>query len=395
MKSDFEFGGLKAPDIITINKAIKLKSLLKLKTTKHPISTIYNRILKECGFNWDSTYCPLNPGGFLGTAINTNCEINKRVHEDIGKFEGAREGIHKNYYSVMQNTNLISSKIFNIHQINMLTRLKTNNINTAYDLQQEKINNQFNFLFLDVHQIYNSLPRAWRGLMRNTRRKHQPITDETYIGVNKWKNNAQVLNSDIIKLLNNTDNFNVTEFLSKKHKIDNLDIKNPFTLLRQSIKDVRLRNLQFKMLHNIYPTMKHLHRWKLKDTDKCSHCNEIESLNHAVVECNIAKDAFKKVGIICSEMFLGCKQQEDDINLCQNSILFGLSATNNIDRRLNRSHIQNIDKFIIIIKQRLILQREDKSFLEFDTIKNCLNEYLKLQIYNNIKYRREKIINEN
>ena len=94
-------------------------------------------------------------------------------------------------------------------------------------------------------------------------------------------------------------------------------------------------------------------------------------------------------------MYLSCTHNEDNINLCQNSILFGYSSINNANVMLNRVHKQNIDKFIILIKQRLILQREDKSFLEYDSIKNCIYEYIKIQNYNNIKYRKNKNPNSN
>ena len=125
--------------------------------------------------------------------------------------------------------------------------------------------------------------------------------------------------------------------------------------------------------------MKHLFVWKIKDTDKCSFCNEIETLSHAVVHCTIAKNAFKKVGIICTELYIGGAQNEDKLKLDEESILFGISCSVNTNIRLTRDQKANIDKFIILTKQKLILQRENKCYLEYEQIKQMIDEYINIQ----------------
>jgi hypothetical protein len=46
--------------------------------------------------------------------------------------------------------------------------------------------------------------------------------------------------------------------------------------------------------------MKHLHKWGLKDTPNCN-CGEIETIAHAVYECEKAKDTISNFKEILTE----------------------------------------------------------------------------------------------
>ncbi len=54
-------------------------------------------------------------------------------------------------------------------------------------------------------------------------------------------------------------------------------------------KNVPLRGVQFKILHNAYPTMKHLFHWRIKASPNCTSCNVPENTIHAIWDCNIAR----------------------------------------------------------------------------------------------------------
>ena len=51
-------------------------------------------------------------------------------------------------------------------------------------------------------------------------------------------------------------------------------------------KEIRLRVLQWKILHNVYPTNIHLQKMKLKETEICDWCNGIDYSEHAFYECH-------------------------------------------------------------------------------------------------------------
>jgi len=145
--------------------------------------------------------------------------------------------------------------------------------------------------------------------------------------------------------------------------------------LKKTTKDVKLQNIQYKILHNIYPTMKHLHTWKIKESPNCSHCNVQEDLKHAIYLCPIAMDCWDKL-----KTLIGGYIQD----LSYKDILIGTSAGN--DRmNLSKSMKFALDTIIILLKQRLILQREEKRHLTIIEISNVIDNLLKIDKYIAIK----------
>ena len=58
--------------------------------------------------------------------------------------------------------------------------------------------------------------------------------------------------------------------------------------------EVKLIQLQWKILHNIYPTGTLLHKMKIRATEKCEFCEESDSKIHFFVNCPIAKKVWKE-----------------------------------------------------------------------------------------------------
>ena len=58
----------------------------------------------------------------------------------------------------------------------------------------------------------------------------------------------------------------------------------------KSIKDIRLKNFNFKFLYNyIVPVKSNLFKWKLSDGDLCPECNIKEDSLHAFLLCERVK----------------------------------------------------------------------------------------------------------
>ena len=84
-------------------------------------------------------------------------------------------------------------------------------------------------------------------------------------------------------------NFNVEKNNNKKntHKKK----QNTWLLSYKCTQETRLRVLQWKILHNIYPTNILLSKMKVKENDKCSYCTDtpdvIEYFCFVFVECPV------------------------------------------------------------------------------------------------------------
>ena len=58
------------------------------------------------------------------------------------------------------------------------------------------------------------------------------------------------------------------------------------------IGDLRLREINFKLLYNLLPVRNNLFKWGIADDKYCPHCHVIEDVVHAFVECDLNKRFF-------------------------------------------------------------------------------------------------------
>jgi len=376
-------GGLNAPDIFTLNKAIKYRNVFNVVNDNHPIYKIYKKKLSDLGVNltdYDSDNIRLSNNAFINTAIQAHNELTRQIKTDIDTFQAA-EGIHKCYYSYVQNYKIPKLQL-NMHQQGMVQRLLVNGIDTVGKLINERQNPRIPNLYLDVYQIYNSIPGSWKRLLVNTRRIHPPYKHQ-YIGTNRWSESGFTLKDIRTALLQGKNNININEYVVRKHPLLSRAHKNPFVCVQSSIKDVKLRNVQYKILHNIYPTMQHLYKWGIKQTQNCSTCEETETLEHAIFMCPVAKDAIKKL-----EDFMSSRLNST-VNLSFNDVLLGTMANRTGHTDLNVEQKAVIDIGLVLLKQALILQRENKMIIEYRQLCNIIVDYAKREVYNKKVYRKQ------
>jgi len=222
-----------------------------------------------------------------------------------------------------------------------------------------------------------------RKLASGTRRTHNPVKDQVYIGINKWVHRKNVLLSQLLTCFKKLPaGYDINTHLLYKHpsvQIANI-IGNPFVTIKKMQKDVKIRNLQFKMLHNIYPTMLHLNKWKIKPTDVCTLCQIREDLRHAIFDCPIATRSIALLNNLIREKY----RIDNQIHITYENILFGLTSSVS-DLIINKHQKSAIDACIIKLKQKLILQRENKFDLTIENIKDIFVERERIEKYISVK----------
>jgi len=380
-------GGLNAPNIYIVDRCIKYKALLSSYVLNHPIKVLYDKYLNEVGFDYANYSCNLVEENFLGIAISTHLLKGKQIKTDINELAGSMDGIHKNYYSYIQNKSLVKNDFVNVRQQNTLTRLQIHNLFKFQDLVQERTRRNHPNIALDVHQIFHTFPNEWRTLINNTRRSHPKVCGEFYLKTNCWMPRQKISLKLLVNSFVQIKSVEVNAYLNVKHNeivVKNL-LQNPFLSIRRSCKDVKIRNLQYKMLHNIYPTMSHLFKWKIKESENCNRCNIKETLKHAIFDCPIATQARDYLETVIAEKY--CLDRAN-VQLTFENVLFGLESTvNNLDIR--RYQISAIDTVIVSVKQILILQRENKCNITLDQITKIFEEREGIEKYNTKVYRKK------
>ncbi len=382
MQCSRDNGGINAPNIELINQSFKYKALLNSNLDLHPVNTIYQNKLRLRGFNFKYYKCAIDKHDFIGEGIKMHILVGKKLLNDIKTICTEDTGIHRNYYGFIQNINIFETGHTNVYQQNTLHRLITNNIDNVVKLYNAKQMNTYPNLFLDIHQVYSQLPKEWITILGKARSLHQ-TPSEVYIGLNKWKNRNKVTVAEIKNIF--CKELELVNHVKRKHSdtLNNVDFKNPFKNLRM-LKDVKLCNIQFKLLHNIYPTMSHLFKWKLKDTDKCALCNVVQTVYHAIYDCPTARECIRHIEQIIN------RRLSTNIKLRYDQVLLGTMSTIDYENQLikvTKGTKVGIDTFLILYKQLIILQRENKRFVTIEELENVLNERINLDLYNDKKYK--------
>ena len=73
------------------------------------------------------------------------------------------------------------------------------------------------------------------------------------------------------------------------------DISKLYTNSMNNIKEVKMRELLFKIYHNIYPTNIILQKIGIKVSNKCDFCQEVDFLDHSLIECYRLRLYWQKV----------------------------------------------------------------------------------------------------
>lgn len=64
-----------------------------------------------------------------------------------------------------------------------------------------------------------------------------------------------------------------------------INIEPYFTVAKGATSETKLKNLHFRIIHNIYPSNLLLHRMKIKSSPLCDLCAEIDHIVHMFYSC--------------------------------------------------------------------------------------------------------------
>lgn len=121
-------------------------------------------------------------------------------------------------------------------------------------------------------------------------------------------------------------------------------------MARNTTKEVRLLELHWKITHNIYPTNILLQKMKVRDTNRCSYCNdEVDFIEHFFCNCEYIKPLWNYIEQNISS------QLQKQITFSVTDILFGF---NNNSFGIHEKRI--INKSILIGKMCISIAKKTK-----------------------------------
>ena len=125
-----------------------------------------------------------------------------------------------------------------------------------------------------------------------------------------------------------------------------LDDNDPeiWCVARQSSSEIRLIELQWKILHAVYPTGVLLNKMKIKNNNLCESCGDIDTLLHFFVTCSIAKVVWEEAEKIIS---FKCGRR---VELSDQNKIIGIFSR---DHLFGSEHIRIINMIILVCKKTI------------------------------------------
>ena len=285
MISEIESGGLKMVDITLLQQSFQLEWVSRLykEVTDAKWTWIPNYYCKISGLNLNILNSTIGTKQFKGLGHFFNTVWNN--HFCTWLQNNKTSTINRNIKSqciwnndkIRYQNNVLFFKEIATNGINFVSDLLINNRIMSFRDFRIRLNNYPN-LFLQYTVLHNALTNYIRNYNLDTDTNEPPLLYFNDNSFHSAKNFRQYLATQNYSKPTSDSlwqrKFSVT--LDKKH----------WLLAFNSTKESRLRELHFKILHNIYPTNILLSKIGITNSNKCSYCPDyVDYVEHFFFEC--------------------------------------------------------------------------------------------------------------
>ena len=209
----------------------------------------------------------------------------------------------------------------------------------------QKVGNNKCMEMMNYNAVINAIPRAWKTMLTN-------ISVES---VNKAKEIISSQFGGISQLLYLSNKYIRREIVrNKNEKITSVDkwlaeysedIRQYFIIPYNATKESKLRLLQYKILHRIFPTNSLLSKMKIKESNTCEYCEKVDDIEHYFFHCTILKGYWK---LVTARAYINTKKE---VKLDPKNVIFGI--TKEQFPSLTLKQVNMINYYILIGKSSI------------------------------------------
>jgi len=359
MKNEYSEGGLRAPDIECLDKALKLKQFIRANNSSHVVKRIQAIVVGNMGYDnviiqeydrlsdedWiirtgQSTintltdwaraegYGTSENGQSSTIAINLVGSINLTTY-----LRRKREPLLECFFKTMKHEGIDTLNELIIEEEFTLASAKLSNIRA--------IKSKFPVELLKIAQNYN-------GEINN-----KTCLTHFYIGSNLFvpiTDTSVKTIQQILKLaLNKTE---VVEY-TKKLGIENFDT-DCIIETRRHVKNVKLRNIFFRLINKDFFTRERMLKFKMVNDSDCERCGLEETTKHLLWDCRDTRMMWESYNNILSEGGLSQFSVENYNDVYKFNCTGAVSTVKlkliNELIQINRPRYMNLDKVKNIIR---------------------------------------------
>jgi len=272
----------------------------------------------------------------------------------------------ENKYILMSN--MVANDIYLIDQI-----VDNNGKILPYDTLCRQYGNVISHF--DFMSLIDAIPVAWRKtLQQQSFHVHVcNVNESPFCNIEKNDKDIQIITSSQIywHLLseNKTKPTCITSWVSILDIDESKKLwSSIFTLPLLCVKDAKMREFQYKIIHRYYPSQNKVSKWDVTTSNICTLCNsEIADTVHTFYGCNLIRKFWNSimqwlnnntnlsVSLLCENVLLGVipfKQSNHAVNHCL------LYAKYFIHMEKANDKCPSLFNFLAYYKSKLVIERE-------------------------------------
>lgn len=274
IQADYKNGGLKAPNIVAINKTLKMKQTLRAARSNHDIR-LAQGIHVDC---LQPVILNNGPNDFTKLGVTTYNDIGKQVLTEVISEDHGQ--IHKDHLHLLGKTGIIeflrsTGPRNRIKECLIKREMVANHVVNLSDIVDKDIRHG------ELGRIRERIPESYHNRIKTDYLERDETTQNRIAGKIPIKLNV----FREIRKLNSRELF-ISDFNEEP-------VSNPFMQARK-IKHPKERMRHYMALMKKTYTNEKLHRLKIIDSNKCHTCvDQVENLDHILNECPRAEKGWK------------------------------------------------------------------------------------------------------
>jgi hypothetical protein len=293
MKNEYKMGGLKLPDVECLDRSIKLRQFIRAGKSNHAIAKIQEIIAgtQDEMYTLRQEYCCNDT---VKESICSSAQTTMNIITDHNRLSYNSLDVHeyesdKNLINEVASINLKTylkrkNRVFALCILKQLNNLGITTLGELVQSYEHETNENLNKIMLI---IIKSFPKSLVDIAKAFNEEINEINPETnYILISGGRRmivetiTAKDFQLTLKHALGRLEERN----FAQKLDVEEFDTNNIDTF-RKHCKNIKLRNIYFRLIHNDFFTHSRMKRYKMTLTDECPRCGEVETTKHLLWEC--------------------------------------------------------------------------------------------------------------
>ena len=211
--------------------------------------------------------------------------------------------------NIKHGRNVLFFKDWNVNGIRKVSDLFENGQWLSCYSLYERLGTSSLLVNFKFSKLKNAFPKVWAQKIRSNIHSH----NETEISNEMF----EISNGDLINLshmkakhfyiilnISKIGNPSVSLFWQEVLNLPiDFDWRHVLNFKLKKIKENKVRQFNFKLLHNVLPFKDNLYKWKITTDISCKFCNEQESLIHILLRCRQVATFWKRIHHLVITLF--------------------------------------------------------------------------------------------